>query len=125
VAETFGNVVVEAFCFGTPCLVSDIGALPELVYPKPLCSLSMQAALPRSDHRMAGEVFNPGDSADLIHKITKMLHNPQRLKEMSDQARQQYLAKYLPEQNQQALLACYHQALKEQGKARSGSRRSE
>lgn len=127
VAETFGNVVVEAFCYGTPCLVSDRGALPELLYPTSAMSASMpglQAACDNAGHMMAGDVFIPGDSADFIHKLTNILHNPQRLTALSIQARQQYLANYQPGQNQQALLACYHQVLTEQGIERSGSARS-
>lgn len=134
VAETFGNVVVEAFCHGTPCLVSDLGALPELVLARHNSAIdsdahdqahaqnqqlsSAQATQPPSN--FAGAVFKAGDSADLVQKLTNMLQQPALLAQMSQQARQQYLAHYLPAQNQQALLACYHQVLAEQGKVVGG-----
>jgi len=124
VAETFGNVVIEAFCQGTPCLVSDAGALPELLRPRhnvPGKTLGhAQGADVIAGGISGGQVFKAGDSADFIQKLQQLLHDPVRLQQLSRQARQLYQAYYLPQQNQQALLACYQQVLAEQGKVVRG-----
>jgi glycosyltransferase involved in cell wall biosynthesis len=116
VAETFGNVVIEAFSHGLPCVVSDAGALPELVQSR---HNSRRHAEPLAS-QAAGEVFVAGDTADFVQKVTLLFDDPARLQQMSQQARQQYMEKFLPQQNLQALLACYHQVLAEQGKVVGG-----
>jgi len=113
VAETFGNVVIEAFSHGIPCLVSDSGALPELLWPR-------HASAEVATRLAAGAVFKTADRQDFQQNLSHLLQQPQLLAEMSEQARHLYQAHYLPAQNQQALLACYHQVLAEQGKVVSG-----
>lgn len=114
VAETFGNVVIEAFSHGTPCLVSNIGALPELLQPR------HNSETADDDKSMAGQVFVPGDQNDFLYKLKLLLDDPDRRQRMSQQARQLYRAYYLPQHNQQALLACYQQVLSEQGNVVGG-----
>lgn len=104
VAETFGNVVIEAFSQGTPCLVSDLGALPELVLPR------------HNSQTAAGAVFRAGDSADFLIKLQALVTQPALLRQMADGACQRYLQYYQPEMNQQALLACYQHVISKQGK---------
>jgi glycosyltransferase involved in cell wall biosynthesis len=121
VAETFGNVVIEAFSQGTPCLVSDAGALPELVL-----------ARHNSGHRgesghsaPAGAVFRAGDPEDFRQQLQQLWQNPAGLTAMRVAAQQRYDQRYHADINQQALLACYqhvlqgakvHQHAQEQGR---------
>ncbi|WP_082971737.1 glycosyltransferase family 4 protein [Rheinheimera sp. SA_1] len=116
VAETFGNVVIEAFSHGTPCLVSDIGGLPELLWPRHNAEKLGHEPEPGS----AGQVFAAGNAADFCMKVQALLNNPGLLLQMSQQAQQLYKTYYLPQHNQQALLACYQQVLAEQGKVVGG-----
>lgn len=104
VAETFGNVVIEAFSQGTPCLVSDLGALPELVLPR------------HNTATAAGAVFRAGDSADFLIKLQALVTQPALLRQMADDASQRFKQFYQPEINQQALLACYQHVSGRQGK---------
>ena len=104
VAETFGNVVIEAFSQGTPCLVSDLGALPELVLPR------------HNSTAAAGAVFRAGDSADFLIRLQALVTQPTLLRQMADGACQRYQQYYQPEINQQALLACYQHVISKQGK---------
>jgi glycosyltransferase involved in cell wall biosynthesis len=104
-AETFGNVVIEAFAQGTPCLVSDDGALPELISP----------AHSDQSNEGCGLTFRTGDSADLTAQFNRLIKNSDQLRTMSKNAYQRYLQQYQPCHNQQALLACYQQVLAEQG----------
>lgn len=116
VAETFGNVVIEAFSHGTPCLVSDAGGLPELLWPR-----HNAGAQERNPEQIgAGQVFAPGNTADFVDKVQTLLRDPKRLQQMSEQAQQLYQRYYLPQYNRQALLACYQQVLAEQGKVVGG-----
>lgn len=118
VAETFGNVVIEAFSYGTPCLVSDAGALPELVSARHNTALS-----PSNEHadvaavETLGAVFRAGDGADFVAKLSGLLQQPALLSQMGQAAYHRYLQYYQPEMNQQALLACYQQALNKQGRS--------
>ena len=89
--ETFGRVGIEALATGTPLLVSNIGALSELVEP---------------NHN--GLLFNPGDSKDLAAKVNLLLENPQKLRQMRQGARQTFEAKYLAADNYQRLMEIYN-----------------
>lgn len=67
--EPFGRVVVEAFSFGVPVVVSDSGALPEIVHDG-----------------VEGLLFKCGDARDLATKLRLVLDNPERAKKMSEAA---------------------------------------
>ncbi len=111
-AETFGNIVIEAFAHGTPCLVSDNGALPELISPQ------LQAEA--SEDGWCGQTFQTGDATDLASQFTRLITNKNLLETVSENAYRRYLRLYQPSHNQQALLACYQQVLAEQGTAVRG-----
>lgn len=113
VAETFGNVVIEAFSYGTPCLVSDLGALPELVQARHNITAQAECSVAAD---AAGAVFKAGDSADFWQKLSGLLAQPEQLSRMGQSALQRYLQYYQPRINQQALIACYQQARQRQGK---------
>ena len=116
VAETFGNVVIEAFAHGTPCLVSDAGGLPELLWPRHNGGEQAHEAAQIG----AGQMFSAGNTADFIEKTRALLSDPKLLQQMSEQAQRLYQRYYLPQYNTQALLACYQQVLAEQGKVVGG-----
>jgi glycosyltransferase involved in cell wall biosynthesis len=124
VAETFGNVVIEAFSQGTPCLVSDAGALPELVLAGHNSCLSGESGH-CGDSAPAGAVFRAGDPEDFRQQLQQLWQNPAGLSAMRAAARQRYDLRYHADINQQALLACYqhmlqgakvHQRAQEQGR---------
>lgn len=77
VAETFGNVVIEAFAHGVPVLAARAGALAELVQP--------------GDN---GGLFDAGNAADLRQQLAGLLAQPARLAELSAGARQSLIQYY-------------------------------
>ncbi len=83
-AETFGNVVIEAFREGTPVLASNLGALPELVGD-------------------GGRLFRHDDAADLLNQLQFMLAEPQQLQSAGERALARYQAFY----SEQAQLQYY------------------
>lgn len=92
--ETFGLVVAEAMARGTPAIVSDLGALPEIV-----------------DDGVNGLIFPAGDSLSLSKKVTAALDNVNLLQTMSANARATYDTKYSIEAGYLSLLKVYEQAL--------------
>lgn len=75
--ETFGRVGIEALAKGTPLVVSNIGALAELVIPQ-----------------QNGLTFEPGNADDLATQIDWLMTHPQQLKQMRAFARADFEAKY-------------------------------
>lgn len=82
--ETFGLVQVEAFAHGTPTIVSEFGALPEI-------------------NREAGGGLTYGSLAELGRHIDRLAHDPRLRQPLGDKGRQSYLEKWTP----QAHLARY------------------
>jgi glycosyltransferase involved in cell wall biosynthesis len=72
--ETFGRVIVEAYSKGTPVIVSNLGAMAELV---------------TDGH--TGLRFDPGNPTDLISKVRDLLSDPNRLSGMRSAARYEML----------------------------------
>lgn len=96
--ETFGRVGIEALATGTPLLVSNIGALSELV-----------------ESGYNGLLFNPGDSQDLIEQANLLLEDSQKLIQMRQAARQSFEAKYLASDNYQRLMEIYNSLIEKKG----------
>ncbi|MEN3157048.1 glycosyltransferase family 4 protein [Alkalimonas sp. NCh-2] len=90
VCETFGNVVMEAFSAGKPCLVAAHGALTEWVQP---------------DYN--GAWFVPGDAADLRRQLTGLLSNPEQLAALGHNARACWQQQFSPARHAAALMALY------------------
>ncbi|GGD76687.1 glycosyltransferase family 4 protein [Lacimicrobium alkaliphilum] len=90
VAETFGNVVMEAFAHQTPVLVSGSGALSELVQPGE-----------------NGHWFDPENVDDLAVQVERMLKETELLRRFGHNARQTYLKHYTPQRNLAMLEAIY------------------
>lgn len=99
--EGFPMVLIEAFCSATPALVSRIGSLSEIV-----------------EEGVLGLCFNPGDASDFALKAQWLIDNPSRVREMSDNARVEYLKKYTEKENISALLKVYERAIERRGDER-------
>jgi len=91
--ETFGLAVIEAFAFGVPVAVSDIGPLPSIV-----------------SHGVNGVVFKPGDAVSLLHRVRELWEQPARLEQLGRAARASYERDYNEEANYQRLMAIYEKA---------------
>jgi glycosyltransferase involved in cell wall biosynthesis len=78
-AETFGLVVVEAFCQGLPVIASRIGALPEII-----------------EDGVTGLLFSPGDAEALAAKVSWAYQHPEAMGIMGVNARKAYEEKYSP-----------------------------
>jgi len=88
--ETFGNAIAEAYACGRPVVVSDIGALGEIVH-----------------HRRTGLKFQPGNEAQLSACLTEILHDATLADRLGESARSEYLARYTPRRNFQLLMEVY------------------
>ena len=98
--ETFGRVVIEAFCHARPVVVSDIGAIGELVH-----------------HGGTGLKFPPGDAAALGEALRTILGDGSLADRLGVNARAEYLAKYTPERNFEMLMRIYRFAIERKGNA--------
>jgi glycosyltransferase involved in cell wall biosynthesis len=99
--ETFGRTIIEAYAKGTPVVASRLGAMSELV-----------------DEGRTGELFTPGDSADLARVLGGLLGDAGRLARMRVAARQEFEARYTAESNYRQLLALYFRAREEAARRR-------
>lgn len=79
VAETFGNVVIEAYAQARPVLAAKSGALTELV-----------------DDGVTGMLFQAGGRDELRCKVRELLQQPELRAEMERQAKARYLAQFSP-----------------------------
>jgi len=92
--EGYGFVVEEAMSFGIPCLVSNIGALPELV-----------------EHGKSGFVVKPGSVKSLETALTKLVKNQKLRLKMGEAARRRFMQEFRIEESQKRLLKVYQNAL--------------
>jgi glycosyltransferase involved in cell wall biosynthesis len=92
--ETFGNSVVEAFCAGRPVIVSDLGALADIV-----------------ESGRTGYKVPPGNPEALADRITALLNNDTLVDNLGLQARTTYLSEYSVERNFNTLMDVYRQAI--------------
>lgn len=99
--EGFPMVLVEAFACGTPVLVSRLGSMKEIV-----------------EDGVTGLHFETGNANDLATKAQWLINNPERTRQMGQNARNEYLAKYTPEKNYEMLMNIYQQAIDEAKKTR-------
>ncbi|BAU66919.1 glycosyl transferase group 1 [Stanieria sp. NIES-3757] len=92
--ETFGMVAIEAFAKGTPVVGSNLGAIAELI-----------------DHERTGLLFRPSDPTDLATQINWLLARPQKLRQMRQEARAEFEAKYTASENYKRLMEIYQSVL--------------
>ncbi|MEA3298606.1 MAG: glycosyltransferase family 4 protein [Pseudomonadota bacterium] len=92
--EGFPMVIREAFAFGTPVAVSDLGPLPAIVA-----------------HGVSGLVFPAANPTALADTLAKAWQNPGELERLGHGARAEFEAKYTAERNYQQLLGIYRAAI--------------
>jgi glycosyltransferase involved in cell wall biosynthesis len=92
--EAFPMVIREAFAFGTPVAVSDIGPLPSIV-----CQGEN------------GVVFSPGDPESLLKVVRSTWNTEGELERLAAGARQAYETLYTEEVNYKLLMDIYQQAI--------------
>ncbi|PWQ95795.1 glycosyltransferase family 4 protein [Leucothrix pacifica] len=91
--EGFPMVIREAFAFGTPVAVSDIGPLPSIV-----------------KHGVQGVVFEAGNLSSLLNEVQTVWHDPEALKQMAHNSRNEYERHYNEAANYRRLIDIYKQA---------------
>lgn len=92
--EGFPMVVREAFAFGTPAAVSDLGPLPSIVA-----------------HGKSGIVFKPANPQSLLQEVRTAWDSPDLLETLGQGARAEFEAKYTEEANYSTLMNIYQQAI--------------
>lgn len=92
--ETFGRVAIEAFAQGTPVLAVDSGAIGEVV-----------------TDGVTGLHFKSGDIDDLAQRIQWAVTHSAELRQMGENAREEYERRYTPETNYHMLMDIYQQAI--------------
>lgn len=92
--ETFGLVVAESLAKGTPVLVSQAGALPELI-----------------GWVGAGRVFTTGDPESLAREIEWFAQHPEERAAMREHARRRYETAYGGAVNHDRLVDIYRRAV--------------
>jgi glycosyltransferase involved in cell wall biosynthesis len=88
--ETFGLVAIEAFACGTPVIASRSGAMEEVV----------------GDGK-TGLHFEPGNAADLAHKVEWAWTHPPAMETMGRLGRVEYESKYTAADNYELLMRIY------------------
>lgn len=94
--ETFGLVLIEAFCHGLPVIASRLGAMADLV-----------------TDGQTGLLFEDRNPHDLAAKVRWMMDHPAETAAMGARARLEYQARYTPEANYAQLWSIYEQALEQ------------
>ncbi|MBF5056069.1 group 1 glycosyl transferase [Alcanivorax sp. 521-1] len=92
--EGFPMVVREAYAFGTPVAVSDLGPLRGIV-----------------DHGVNGVIFGAGDAGALLETVQGALRDPAALAAMAAGARQAFELLYNEQANYERLMEIYRQAV--------------
>lgn len=92
--EGFPMVVREAFAFGTPAAVSDIGPLPSIV-----------------QHGKSGVVFQPANPQSLLHSVRTAWETPGLLEHLGKGARAEFENKYTEDANYATLQEIYRKAI--------------
>lgn len=92
--EGFPMVVREAFAFGTPVAVSNLGPLPSIV-----------------QHGKSGVVFEAANPAMLLKALHRVWSTPGLLAALGTGARATFEAHYTEESNYQTMMSVYHKAI--------------
>jgi len=103
--ETFGRASMEAFSCGRGVVASSLGAIGEAI----------------EDGR-TGLTFPAGEVDALGQSLRNVLHEPSAADYYGANARQEYLARYTPEQNYRQLIDTYESAITEHPAERATAR---
>lgn len=94
--ENMPNAILEAYAYGKPVIVSNIGSLPEMV-----------------EEGVTGHLCRPHDPANLAEQLDKMLSSPEACREMGKAARQRCQQLYSPQGYYAQIEALFDSVLKE------------
>jgi glycosyltransferase involved in cell wall biosynthesis len=86
--------ILESQFQGTPVVGANIGGIPELV-----------------DDGIDGLLFSPGDTGDLIEKITLLYESRERLQTFSNKCREKIVSKYSADKYYNELMKVYRSAI--------------
>lgn len=92
--ETFGRVILEGYAVGTPAIVSNLGAMAELV-----------------EEERTGLRFTPGDADDLARKVRYAIDHPAMVETWGQNARRKVENEFLAERAYERLMDIYGQVL--------------
>ena len=92
--EAFPVVVSEAFAFGTPVAVSNLGPLPSIVR-----------------NRESGVVFQVANPEILLHEVREAWNTQGLLEQLGQVVRREFETKYTEDANYAMLMSIYEQAL--------------
>ncbi len=92
--ESFPRTLVEAFACALPVIASRLGPLIDLI-----------------EEGVTGLLFEPGNAADLAHKLNWAHAHPERMAEMGRNARAKYEAEFSATRNYAQLIAIYEEAI--------------
>ncbi len=92
--ETFGKGIIEAYSYGKPVVVANLGGMAELVLDGE-----------------TGFLFKPGNASDLALKAKRLIDNPRDAVKMGKNARREFENKYTAEINYKILMNIYHHAM--------------
>ena len=95
VYETFGRTIIEAYATGTPAIVSQFGAMQELVL-----------------NGDTGLFFEVGNSVDLMAKVDQLLSDESNRQRMRKLARHEYENNFTAQHNFDCLLDIYELAIR-------------
>ena len=99
--EGFPMVVCEAFAFGTPAAVSNLGPLPSIVTPG-----------------VSGVVFEAGNPVALLDEVSRAWSMPGLLPTLGYGARASFDAKYTEQTNHEVLMGVYENAIRQRKNVR-------
>lgn len=99
--EGFPMVVREAFAFGTPTAVSNLGPLPSIV-----------------KHGESGVVFGAASADSLLNAVRAVWRSPSALEQLGKGARLAFEEHYNEDSNYQTLMQIYEQAISENKRQR-------
>ncbi len=82
--------IIEAFACGKPVIASRLGAMEEMI-----------------EDGKTGLLFEPGNPNDLSEKINWAVNHPTEIRDMSKNARKEFLKKYTSDNNFNRLMEIY------------------
>lgn len=102
-SESFGQVLVEAMCVGTPVIATTVGGVPEIV-----------------QHEKTGLLVPPQDAAALAVAIRQLHGNPQQRVQIGEAGKQDVLERFTAEKMVQHFIEVYRRHEREMiGKGKS------
>lgn len=92
--DNFPNVILESFAYKKAVIATRLGSLPELV-----------------EDGVTGMTFDRGSADDLRGKVEYFLDNPDRARQMGENAYRKILTSYSPQQHYEKLMALFGRSI--------------